>query len=49
VIAIKTKREAPTPEEALQRLVEQKAAKGMPATLEQTQRLTRSVLGEVRR
>jgi hypothetical protein len=49
VIAIKTKRKAPTPEEALQKVLEQKAAKGMPATLEQTQRLMRSVLGEVRR
>jgi hypothetical protein len=47
--AAKTPKRVLTPEEELAKFLQGKAARGLPATLEQTQRLTCSVLGEVRR
>jgi hypothetical protein len=43
------KKKAPTPEEQLQKLLEQRAARGVPATKDQLAKLKRSIEPEVGR
>jgi hypothetical protein len=46
---IAAKRKTPTPEEQLQKLLDQRAARGMPATKDQFAKLKRSIEPEVGR